>query len=330
MSIELLPPDPVYPNACHVRSNFCRCHPETCCCNDWAVHGPDEVKHSTHFDRGDADEVVAALVGKSPDGAPAQAQPDSNSVEFDRIEAPAQCASPTLANLASLTRYTFPAGIAQGSEPMAGARGNYFSVSDVIGLFSATVAELNSARAVAVAGPAQGVALTDAQIHEIAGECGMYEQHDNARPNASVVEDFARNLLAQAKPAEASRQMVGADDVRDAARLYQAVPRGIGLDWTPGCMCCGGAHGLHNNVSFFVPSRETGEAIVSLFKFGAFLDWRESEPNWVQVKVGACDAHCDALRHMADAVRDGPQQGTKTCISLAIIDAAIAAIGSAK
>ena len=28
MSIELLPPDPQYPNAYHVRSNYCRCHPD--------------------------------------------------------------------------------------------------------------------------------------------------------------------------------------------------------------------------------------------------------------------------------------------------------------
>ncbi len=152
-------------------------------------------------------------------------------------------ASPTLANLASLPRHTFPAGPAQGSEPLADARGNYFSVSDVIGLFSATIAEFNSARAVAVVAqgvdenidalifppkallkredwdattrkprvPVQGVALTDAQIDDMAfayAPSGMIGE----------LREFARALLAQAQPADASRQMVGEDDVRDAAR----------------------------------------------------------------------------------------------------------------
>lgn len=112
---------------------------------------------------------------------------------------------------------------------------------------------------------------------------------------------------------------------KNAARLYQARPRGIGNDWTPGCMCCGGEKGLHKNISFFVPSRETGEAIVAMFKHGAFLDWREHEPNWIQVKVGACDAHLENLRELFDGVQNGAQQDGKTCISQSIVDAAIGA-----
>lgn len=61
MSMELLPPDPVYPSGYHVRSNWCRCHPETCCCNDWAVHSPDGKKHSTYFHQKTADEVAYVL-----------------------------------------------------------------------------------------------------------------------------------------------------------------------------------------------------------------------------------------------------------------------------
>ena len=61
MSIELLPPDPQYPSGYHVRTNYCRCHPETCCCNDWAVHGPDGEKHSTHFHEETAGLVAEAL-----------------------------------------------------------------------------------------------------------------------------------------------------------------------------------------------------------------------------------------------------------------------------
>lgn len=49
MSIELLPPTPKYPKEYHVRPNYCTCHPETCCCNDWAVHAPDGSKVDTFF-----------------------------------------------------------------------------------------------------------------------------------------------------------------------------------------------------------------------------------------------------------------------------------------
>ncbi len=69
MSIELLPPDPEYTDAYHVRSNWCRCHPETCCCNDWAVHAPDGEKHSTYFHRETADEVAEALNMKRSNAA---------------------------------------------------------------------------------------------------------------------------------------------------------------------------------------------------------------------------------------------------------------------
>ncbi len=61
MSIELLPPDPEYPNTYHVRLNWCRCHPETCCCNDWAVHSPSGEKLSTYFHKSDADDVAEAM-----------------------------------------------------------------------------------------------------------------------------------------------------------------------------------------------------------------------------------------------------------------------------
>lgn len=43
-----------------VKVNWCQCHHETCCCNDWAVYIGDE-KHSTHFSREVADLVARAL-----------------------------------------------------------------------------------------------------------------------------------------------------------------------------------------------------------------------------------------------------------------------------
>lgn len=43
-----------------VKRNSCSCHPETCCCNDWAVY-KDTEKHSTYFDKKTAEEVCKAL-----------------------------------------------------------------------------------------------------------------------------------------------------------------------------------------------------------------------------------------------------------------------------
>jgi hypothetical protein len=39
-----------------VKVNRCKCHPETCVCNDWAVYNTyiDE-KVTTHFDKAEAD-----------------------------------------------------------------------------------------------------------------------------------------------------------------------------------------------------------------------------------------------------------------------------------
>lgn len=54
MSTELLPSTPKYKKEWHVRKNYCQCHPETCCCNDWAVHKPDGEKCTTFFNHKDA------------------------------------------------------------------------------------------------------------------------------------------------------------------------------------------------------------------------------------------------------------------------------------
>lgn len=44
-----------------VRPNFCNCHPETCCCNNWAIYRQDGSKFSTFFDKADAEKVATAL-----------------------------------------------------------------------------------------------------------------------------------------------------------------------------------------------------------------------------------------------------------------------------
>lgn len=98
-------------------------------------------------------------------------------------------------------------------------------------------------------------------------------------------------------------------------RIYRARPRGIGKEDCHGCYCCQNDNWIHihNNCSFFVPSRETGEVIVSLFgDFGAKLDYREREPNWIQVKVGVCDDHLPNLEKLVElvlATRFGREDG---------------------
>lgn len=93
--------------------------------------------------------------------------------------------------------------------------------------------------------------------------------------------------------------------------------RGVGLDRTPGCFVCGGDEGLHNNIAAFTDSRADGEAVVELFDKGARLDYREHEPNWIQVKVGTCHLHLPALDALHQMTRE--HEGT---ISAEIIEAA--------
>lgn len=61
MTIALIPPDMKYPDTYHVRGNRCNCHPETCCCNDWVVHGPNGERHSSHYQYEVAELVAEAL-----------------------------------------------------------------------------------------------------------------------------------------------------------------------------------------------------------------------------------------------------------------------------
>lgn len=98
----------------------------------------------------------------------------------------------------------------------------------------------------------------------------------------------------------------------DEPRIFGATPRGMGSGWGA-CMVCGGSDtDLRNDCAFFVPSRETGERIVSMFIQGAKLDYRPFEPHWCQVKITACDEHKADLAGLITAVaatkdrRDGP------------------------
>lgn len=86
-------------------------------------------------------------------------------------------------------------------------------------------------------------------------------------------------------------------------RKYKMNPRGLGTS-SGKCFVCG-RQITHENFASFVPSIETGEAIMVLFKtIGCFakLDYRESEPNWIQIKIVGCQAHNDCIKFLHEAV----------------------------
>ena len=74
-------------------------------------------------------------------------------------------------------------------------------------------------------------------------------------------------------------------------------------DNTPGCFVCGGKEGLHDNIAAFVQCKESGQRILNMFSCGARLDYREFEPDRVQVKIGACKKHLENLKKLDDSTK---------------------------
>ena len=92
------------------------------------------------------------------------------------------------------------------------------------------------------------------------------------------------------------------DDYKDRAeqmtRTYVWNSRGLGGGWGR-CMVCGDEATI--DCSGYVPSRETGEALVELFKVkeSAYLDWRPFEPTYIQVKLHVCKDHEQVLADLS-------------------------------
>lgn len=86
--------------------------------------------------------------------------------------------------------------------------------------------------------------------------------------------------------------------------------RGIGLDICT-CFICGTndrtgkGETYLNNIAAYVQCRAAGERIVEMFKRGARLDYREYEPDYVQVKIGACNKHLKNLKKLDQLTKDG-------------------------
>lgn len=104
--------------------------------------------------------------------------------------------------------------------------------------------------------------------------------------------------------------------------------RGTGLDIVPCCFVCGtkerepGANSYLNNISAYVDSKEDGEEILGWFKQGARLDYRERKPNYIQLKIGACNEHVKQLQHLHDIthyygrIRQGNIEAAINCEAL--------------
>src|SRR3989338_9492502 len=97
----------------------------------------------------------------------------------------------------------------------------------------------------------------------------------------------------------------GREDKQPAGGGEFFTSRGLGLENTPGCFVCGGKSGLHNNIAAFVRTKAAGERVVTMFEMGARLDYRDFEPDRIQVKVGACGAHFPNLAQLDRLVEDG-------------------------
>jgi len=96
------------------------------------------------------------------------------------------------------------------------------------------------------------------------------------------------------------------DDAELGPSLHFA-PRGIGTDRVPSCFVCGEVpkECSFHNIAAFVSSEAEGKEIVQWFGLPdqdcARLDLRPSEPNWIQVKAGACETHRPNLHRLLAA-----------------------------
>ena len=81
-------------------------------------------------------------------------------------------------------------------------------------------------------------------------------------------------------------------------------PRGIGMDM---CMCFVPACReitieMRANITAFVNSEKEGKQIVQMLGGLAIVDHREYEPDWIQVKLGACKDHVHKLEKLHQLV----------------------------
>jgi hypothetical protein len=122
---------------------------------------------------------------------------------------------------------------------------------------------------------------------------------------AAIGEDFKPLVLAAFEEARSS--------LGDGDAIKWGVRR-IGSDYKLTCFVSGASLDLMPNVSGFVGSKEEGEKLVAMFGGRARLDFRPSEPNWIQVKVGVIPEHMAALERLYAAVRANGNMITRAMI----------------
>lgn len=79
--------------------------------------------------------------------------------------------------------------------------------------------------------------------------------------------------------------------------------RGIGLDSGACCFVTGQEFSCHiPNIAGYVSFKESGERVVAMFgeKGGAWLDYREYEPTYIQVKILCCEEQIHCLQKLHD------------------------------
>jgi hypothetical protein len=88
--------------------------------------------------------------------------------------------------------------------------------------------------------------------------------------------------------------------------------RPVGLDLIDCCYVCNAtkrssdSNHYMNNIAAFVDSKEDGAEVVKMFNgVGARLDYRDYEPNWIQVKIGSCDNCLPCLEELSRLTRSG-------------------------
>lgn len=87
-------------------------------------------------------------------------------------------------------------------------------------------------------------------------------------------------------------------------------PRGIGKGHSLCWVCGTNPTSVQHEMAMFVDSKADGERVLSVLSFlggQGRLDFRPSEPDWIQVKLGACEGeHLHQLDHLYELLRTNP------------------------
>lgn len=153
------------------------------------------------------------------------------------------------------------------------------------------------------------ISVSGTSVVIVCGECGksFAALADGVTKSSIGFGDFYPELQAHPRQGIPSH---GKPDKRTEGGGEFFSSRGIGLDSCT-CFVCkthdrdGQGHTMLNNIAAFVQTKEAGERVVVMFPQGARLDYREHEPDRIQVKIGACNAHLPNLQKLDELAKDG-------------------------